>query len=134
MLSWEILQNLVAVTHETFNTCWMFERYLVFREYQVSCADFLQYFILYLSILLELLSNYILMKLRQKVNYSEIAKQNVVALKSIGNSRNGISGCLTTTWFSSKNCSVKNNTRKLFTLLYPYYTRVLSNYILVELW
>ena len=91
--------------------------------------------ILSLSILLELLSNYNLIKrLRQKINYSEIAKQNVAPLTSTGNSRNGISGCLTITWFSSKNCSVKNNTRKLSTLLYPYYTRVLSNYVLVELW
>ena len=85
-------------------------------------------------ILLELLSNYILIKLWQKINCLEIAKQNVVALASIGNLRNGISGCLTTTWFSSKNCSVKNKTRKRFTLLCLSDTIVLSNYILVELW
>ena len=93
--------------HSTHHAAWVFERYLVFKEYQVSCADFLQYLILYLSILLELLSNYILIKLRQKINYSEIGKQNVAALTSIGNSRNGISGCLTTTWFSSKTAQLK---------------------------
>ena len=35
-------------------------------------------------ILLELLSNYILIKLWQKINCPEIAKQNVAALASIG--------------------------------------------------
>ena len=87
-------------------------------------------------ILLELLSNYILIKLWQEISCPEIAKQNVAALASIRNLRNGISGCLTTTWFSSKNCSVENKTRNLSTLLCPSDTRVLSNYILVlvELW
>ena len=84
-------------------------------------------------ILLELLSNYILIKLWQEISCPEIAKQNVAALASIRNLRNGISGCLTTTWFSSKNCSVENKTRKLFTLLCPSDTKVMSNYILVEL-
>ena len=84
-------------------------------------------------ILCELLSNYILIKLWQKINCPEIAKQNVAALASIRNLRNGISDCLTTTWFSFKNCLVENKTRKLFTLLCPSDNRVLSNYILVEL-
>ena len=89
----------------------------------------------YISLILsELLSNYILIKLSQEISCPEIAKQNVVALASIRNLQNSISGCLTTTWFSFKNCSVENKTRKRFTLLCPYDTRVLSNYILVELW
>ena len=64
-------------------------------------------------ILLELLSNYILIKLWQEINCPEIVEQNVPALASIRNLWNGISGCLTTTLFSSKNCSVENETRKL---------------------
>ena len=58
-------------------------------------------------ILLELLSNYILIKLWQKINCPEIAKQNVAALASIRNLRNGIIGFLTTTWFSSKTSRLK---------------------------
>ena len=73
-------------------------------------------------------------KIVAKINCPEIAKQNVAALASIRNLRNGISGCLTTTWFSFKNCLGENKTNKLFTLLCPHDTRVLSNYILVELW
>ena len=42
--------NMVPITYKTLNRSgWLFERYLLFREYQVSCAYFLQYFILYLS-------------------------------------------------------------------------------------
>ena len=69
--------------------------------------------------MLVLLSNYILIKLWSEINFPEIVKtecsSGIAAV--LATIRSLLCNHLTTAWFSSKNCSVKNKNRKILYLI-----------------